>query len=76
MDHQLSNFAKSQPYAKISLVTFNNEVTVFGDSKNDAVVVTGDKLNNNDALVKIGTEVSLPASINKTREFLSSKLFR
>ena len=76
VDHQLGEFAKSQPNAKISLVTFNNEVTVFGDGKNDAVVVTGDKLNDNDALVKVGTEASLPANIKETRESLSSKLFR
>ena len=76
VDHQLSDFAKSQPNTKISLVTFNNEVTVFGDGKNDAVVVTGDKLNDNDALVKVGTEASLPASIKETQGSLSSKLFR
>ena len=76
VDHQLGEFAKSQPNTKISLVTFNNEVTVFGDGKNDAVIVTGDKLNHNDALVKVGTEASLPASIKETRESLSSKLFR
>ena len=76
MDYQLSDFAKTQPNTKISLVTFNNEVTVFGDDKNDAIVVTGDKLNDNDALVKVGTEASLPASIKYTRESLSSKLFR
>ena len=76
MDHQLSDFAKSQPNTKISLVTFNNEVTVFGDGKNDAVVITGDKLNDNDALVKVGTEVGLPGSIKDTCDALSSKLFR
>ena len=49
---------------------------MFGDGKDDAVVVTGDKLNNNDALVKVGTEASLPASIKETQKSLSSKLFR
>ena len=76
VDHQLGEFAKSQPNTKISLVTFNNEVTVFGDNKSDTVVVTGDKLNDNDALVKVGTEVTLPANIKKTRKALSSILFR
>ena len=76
VDHQLGDFAKSQPNTKISLVTFNNEVTIFGDGKNDTVTVTGDKLSDNDALVKVGTEASLPASIKDTRESLSSKLFR
>ena len=57
-------------------MTFNNEVTIFGDGKNDSVVVTGDKLNDHDALVKVGTEASLPASIKDTRESLGSKLFR
>lgn len=75
VDHQLSDFAKSQPNTKICLVTFNNEVTVLGDGKNDAVVVTGDKLNDNDALVKVGNEVNLPGSIKDTNESLSSKLF-
>ena len=49
---------------------------MFGDGKNEAVVVTGDKLNNNDALVKVGTEAGLPASIKETQKSLSSKLFR
>ena len=76
VDHQLGEFTKSQPNTRISLVTFNNEVTVFGDGKNDAVVVTGDKLNDNDALVKVGTEANLPANIKETQKSLSSKLFR
>ena len=76
MDHQLGDFAKSQPNTRISLVTFNNEVTIFGDGKNDGVVVTGDKLNDHDALVKVGTEASLPASIKDIRKSLGAKLFR
>ena len=76
VDHQLNDFSKTQPHTKISLVTFNNEVTVFGDGKNNAVTITGDKLNNNDELVKIGSEVALPGSIKDTSKSLSDKLFR
>ncbi|XP_065898859.1 circularly permutated Ras protein 1-like [Dysidea avara] len=75
VDHQLNDFSKTQPHTKISLVTFNNEVTVFGDGKNNAVTITGDKLNNNDELVKIGSEVALPGSIKDTSKSLSDKLF-
>jgi len=76
VDHQLNDFAKTQPHTKISLVTFNNEVTVFGDGKNNTVTITGDKLSNNDELVKIGSEVALPGSIKDTCKSLSDKLFR
>lgn len=76
VDHQLNDFAKTQPHTKISLVTFNNEVTVFGDGKNNAVTITGDKLNKNDELVKIGSEVALPGGVKDTCKALSDKLFR
>lgn len=39
---------------KIGIVSFNHEVTVFGDGSNDPQIVTGDKLSDYDYLLENG----------------------
>ena len=46
-----------------------------GDSKGDVITVAGDKLSSPDELVKIGTEVPIPAAIKLSYEDLKKKLF-
>lgn len=41
---------------KVGVVTFNNEVTVIGDGAKNPQVITGDKLNDFDYLLKNGQE--------------------
>lgn len=45
IEDQLSQMQKEHPERIVGLVTFNNEVVVIGDgSKEDHVIITGDKL--------------------------------
>ena len=41
---------------KIGLVAFNNDVTIMGDGSQDAMILSGDKLNDYDFLIKNGNE--------------------
>jgi hypothetical protein len=44
IESQLSEIQKSDPNKKVGLVTFNNEVVVFGDCMEDSKHILGDKL--------------------------------
>lgn len=44
------------PNKRVILVTFNSEVTVFGDGSQEPQVITGDKLNDYDAMVASGVK--------------------
>jgi len=53
---QIETLAKEKPKTRVALVTFNNEVTLFGGLTENSVVITGDKLNNSQTLMQIGKE--------------------
>ena len=44
IEGQLKETLKSDPSKRVGLVTFNNEVVVFGDCSQDPVNILGDKL--------------------------------
>ena len=44
IEEQLMNIKTLQPNKKVGLVTFNNEVVVYGDCKKGPVHIVGDKL--------------------------------
>ncbi|KAL4233133.1 hypothetical protein ACF0H5_007818 [Mactra antiquata] len=75
IDHQLQEMTKDFPNRRVALVTFSNEVTVFGDGKTDPLGIVGDKLGNKDTLKSIATEQPFPESIKNTRQQLGQKLF-
>jgi hypothetical protein len=45
IESQLNDMKTKDPNKKVGLITFNNEVVVFGDCKKDPVHILGDKLN-------------------------------
>ena len=45
IENQLDDMKAKDPNKKVGLVTFNNEVVVFGDCKKDPLHILGDKLN-------------------------------
>jgi len=51
IEQQLSAMASSTPMRKVGVVTFNNEVTVIGDSTQQPVTLAGDKLYNYDLIL-------------------------
>jgi hypothetical protein len=44
IESQLSEIQKSDPNRNVGLITFNNEVVVFGDCMEDSKHILGDKL--------------------------------
>ncbi|KAI8791606.1 circularly permutated Ras protein 1-like [Biomphalaria glabrata] len=75
VDHQLGEMAKNHPNRRVALITFNNEVTIVGDGTQREVIISGDKLTNEDMLIKIGTELSLPQAIKSSRHILGEKVY-
>lgn len=62
---------------KLGLVTFNNEVTVFGDGTQDPQIITGDKLEDYDYLMKNGSECGqnrMKNKVGETAKILTDKL--
>ncbi len=46
IESQLKELKKVDPNKKIGFITFNSEITAFGDDKAPTVNIVGDKLNN------------------------------
>ena len=47
-----------------------------GDGRMAAVTVAGDKLKSSEALVKIASDLPMPAAVRDTHKALAKKLFR
>ncbi|XP_070190102.1 circularly permutated Ras protein 1-like isoform X2 [Littorina saxatilis] len=75
VDHQLGEMAREFPHRRVGLVTFSYEVNVIGDSTEEEVVVSGEKLTDQDALTKVGSELPCPKAIKETRSSLGEKVF-
>jgi hypothetical protein len=56
-------------------VTFNNEVTIFGDGTKLPVVIAGDKLHSYDDILSIGKQYGSLSNISSTSGALVQKLF-
>ena len=76
VDTQLKRLMVQKPNAVVLLVAFNNEVTLVGDGSSHPVVITGDKLNDYEALMKIGSSTDLKAfkPIGESSDALSKKV--
>ena len=59
---------------KVGVVTFNNEVTVMGDGTKNPYIITGDRLNDYDYLLKTGCEQA-SILLNKTVKTFTHILF-
>lgn len=46
IDSQITDMANGAGERKLGVVAFNHEVQVIGDGTQDAVIITGDHLNN------------------------------
>ena len=54
IDQQITDMSNAALNRKLGIVSFNNEVTVYGDGASDPQVITGDKLNDYDYLIQNG----------------------
>ena len=75
VNQQIEEWSKSNPEKRVGLVTFNKEVTVFGDGSGDPEVIAGDKLSNHQQLQTIGSAVELDKPLSDTGKALSDRLF-
>lgn len=75
VDSQLQELATDHPNRRVALVTFNSEVTVVGDGSGIPLTIAGEKLNSEDELMRIGSEVMLPTSIANSRDTLGKQIF-
>lgn len=51
----LDRMVLQHPNRRVVFITFNDEVTVFGDGSQDPQIITGDKLYDYDTIVKLGS---------------------
>ncbi|KAH3747910.1 hypothetical protein DPMN_182345 [Dreissena polymorpha] len=75
IDHQLHEMNRAFPNRRVGLVTFSNEVTVYGDGKADPVSIVGDKLTKSETLREIADQQPFPDSIKNSCQQLNKKLF-
>jgi hypothetical protein len=59
IDWHLKRLQVQHPKKRVILITFNNEVTIFGDGTSVPEIIGGDKLNNFDFLLDYGKNVKL-----------------
>jgi hypothetical protein len=78
IESQLEMMANQTPNARVALVTFNRDVTIYGDciSTSSPIVVSGDKLNSYEQLVAIGEQNKTFKPISETRTKLAQTLMK
>ncbi|KAH3732923.1 Ras subfamily protein [Pelomyxa schiedti] len=76
VDSHFQRLQKGHPNKKVALITFNSEVTIYGDGTSAEVIISGDKLDNFEEIWEIGLHLNpfelLP--ISRSREFLSKRV--
>ncbi len=73
VDTHLERLARTHPSKRVLLITFNNEVTVYGDGSAAPTTIAGDKLRDLDGLLAAGAALHTQAlqPISRSREGLS-----
>lgn len=56
VEAQLKNLKEQQPNTRVSIVTFDVEVTVIGDGSQEPLILAGDKLNDFNRLMDLGRD--------------------
>ncbi len=51
-------------------------MTIIGDGCCDTLTLAGDKLWSSESIVKVGSEMPLPAAVSTTNKALSEKVFQ
>ena len=78
IESQLESMATNTPQARVALVTFNRDVTIYGDCLSTSVptVVSGAKLDSYDQLLEIGEQHKNMKPISETKAKLIEKLMK
>eukprot|EP00027_Filamoeba_sp_ATCC50430_P012347 CAMPEP_0168564266 /NCGR_PEP_ID=MMETSP0413-20121227/13148_1 /TAXON_ID=136452 /ORGANISM="Filamoeba nolandi, Strain NC-AS-23-1" /LENGTH=871 /DNA_ID=CAMNT_0008595915 /DNA_START=32 /DNA_END=2643 /DNA_ORIENTATION=- len=75
IETQIEKLAKEYPNKHVSLITFNHEVTLLGESNQPSVVVTGGKLDSWNELQQIGNKFQIHQSVKESKERLLKDLW-
>ena len=75
VDGQLKGLSKSSPNDKVGLITFSNEVTVYGDATQPAEVLAGNHLFDVEKQKQLGESFKVKENIEESEKALSAKLW-
>jgi len=75
IEAQIEKLAQEHPNKRVSLVTFNNEVTLLGDGEQESVVVAGEKLDSWNDLVALGQGFHIRKTVKESKDELLKKLW-
>lgn len=70
IENQLTEIVKNDPNKRVGIVTFNNEVVVFGDCSMDAKHILGEKLYKHDAIMEDLAPLSIKMPLRDSYERL------
>lgn len=76
IESQLDKLKKEYPQAKVGLICFNNEVTIIGDGTGNPVIIAGDKLSDQNALLELGSKCQITTPISTSKDSLITKLYQ
>ena len=75
VDAQLKGLCSTAPNDKVGLVTFNNEVTVYGDGSQPAEVLTGEHLFDLEKQKELGGSFKVKENVKESEKALSERLW-
>jgi len=75
IEHHITEVARSKPENKICLVTFSDEVTIYGDGTQEPLVASGDKLQSFQELRQLGESYTVSKNVSESEKDLIKKLW-
>ncbi|KAJ3432923.1 hypothetical protein M0812_21869 [Anaeramoeba flamelloides] len=73
--NQIEELSRQYPDRKVVLVTFSNEVTVYGSGMNESLVVKDQDLDNEEELINLGTNFELPPPVKESGRSMIKKVY-
>mmetsp|Transcript_12684 Transcript_12684/g.19172 ORF Transcript_12684/g.19172 Transcript_12684/m.19172 type:complete len:810 (-) Transcript_12684:27-2456(-) len=74
---QITRLADESPNTRVGLITFSNDVVVYGDGLCDPTHIAGSKLNDRDQLFELGEQLAnkMNAGVKETQPVLDKRIF-
>jgi hypothetical protein len=72
---QIEALKATAPNRRVALVTFNGEVTIYGDGGRDPRVIAGDRLTQYDYLLTAGSEYTVDRRVGDSADALNKRVF-
>lgn len=75
VEAQITDMAANNPNRPVGIVTFNNEVVIYGDGSGDPLTIAGDRLSNFEQLTEAGAQFALQRTVGDSRDDLVGRVF-